>query len=140
MYRLNVLYQFQPAFARKRNVDQHKIGRARVQGIERLGGIFRFATNDQIRLMIDDMREARTSHRMIVDDQHTGPLSVLLRQVLRLNLNEHVTVVPLPFGEPILRVAPIISARYSIIRKPSPPSARAPSRNPAPLSQTLSLN
>src|SRR5689334_6822063 len=71
--RSDILDQLQPALVRKRNVSKYKIGFACVQGVECLGGIFGLAADVEIRLMIDEMDQPRTRHRVIVDDQYTSP-------------------------------------------------------------------
>src|SRR5215470_6783636 len=138
--RLDILDQFQSALARKCDVGKHKIGLACVNSIERIKGIFRFGAYDEVRLVIDYVYESRARHRMIIDDQHTHPVCGWIRSIHRFILNVHSTVVPLPTAELIFRVAPIISARYCMIRKPSPPSALAPTGNSAPLFQILNVN
>ena len=139
-YRLDILDQFQSALARKRDVGEHKIGLARVNSIERIKAIFRFGAYNEVWLVIDHVYESRARDRMIIDDQHTHPVCGWVRSTHQFILNVHSTVVPLPMAELIFRVAPIISARYCMIRKPSPPSALAPAVNSAPLFQILSVN
>src|SRR5262245_53765574 len=65
--RLDILDQFQSALARKRDVGEHKIGLAYVNSIERIKGIFRFSTYDEVWLVIDYVYESRARHRMIID-------------------------------------------------------------------------
>jgi hypothetical protein len=52
-YRLDILDEFQSALARKRDVGEHKIGLACVNGTERVSGIIRFGAYDEVWLVID---------------------------------------------------------------------------------------
>ena len=54
-------------------------------------------------------------------------------------LKLHATVVPSLAAGPMLKLAPIISARYFIIRKPNPPIPLAPAGNPAPSSVIVNV-
>ena len=70
---------------------------------------------------------ARWESKLRTRVRSVAELVSLHRFILKL----HATVVPLLSAGPILKLAPIISARYFIIRKPNPPVALAPAGNPA---------
>src|SRR5580704_14248818 len=83
--------------------------------------------------MVDHVDQTSASHWMIINDEYPGLLNSGLGSS-HLTLNLHATVVPLPMFESTLSMAPIISARYSMMRKPMPSLAPLARPNPWPWS------
>src|SRR6516162_8196182 len=52
-YRLDILDKFQSALARKRDIDEHKMGLVGTNSIKRVRSIFRFSAYDEVWLVVD---------------------------------------------------------------------------------------
>jgi hypothetical protein len=66
--RLEILDQFKSALIRQGYVNKREIWFAGIQSRERLCGVFGFATDLEIRLIVYQVDEAGTRHGVIIDD------------------------------------------------------------------------
>ena len=96
MLNSNILYQFQPGCGVQRDINDDQIRRLRRDTRQRLRGVFRLAADNEVFLLVDQVRQPLPHQRMIVHQEDPASRLVPLLEIATLTILQSLSLLCRP--------------------------------------------